>query len=306
MIPGVRVMRTINAHRKDVHGLAFAPDGGTLASVGGQSAAVSIWDVRTGEELHKLRGRADRGRAVACGPDGLIAAADSRNLVRVWRLPGGDPVARLALPACPAAVPNGEPRYVPADALGFLPTGKGLVTAAEHLRLWDLGPESPSFRECPTYHHGIQAIAVSADGARVAFASRVSIGCWWPGIGGCQPVVQVHAHVHALAFDPAGGELAAAHGYMVRVFDLDAARPRLDLAGHQGMVWKVSYTPDGSRLVTASSDGTVRFWDTRTGVCRGSFDWRAGKVRCVAVSPDGLTVASGGQDGRIVIADIEP
>jgi WD40 repeat protein len=140
----------------------------------------------------------------------------------------------------------------------------------------------------------------------VAFASRVSIECWWPATGGWQAIAQVRAQVHALAFDPTGGQLAAAHGYEVRVIDLDTARARLDLVGHQGMVWKVTYTPDGSRLVTASSDGTVRFWDARTGVCRGSFDWQAGKVRCVAVSPDGLTVASGGQDGRIIIADVDP
>lgn len=299
-------MRTINAHRKDVHGLAFAPDGRTLVSVGGQSAAVFVWDVRTGEQLHKLPGRKDRGRAVACGPGGLIAAADCQQFVRVWRLPDGEAVARIALPARVDPDPNDGPRYVAAYAVAFLPTGKGLITAAEHLRLWDFGPGGQAYRECPTYHHGFQAVAVAPDGARVAFASRVSIGCWWLGTGGCQPVAQVHTHVHALAFDPAGGELAAAHGYGVRVFDLDATRPRLELAGHQGMVWRVAYTPDGSRLVTASSDGTVRFWDARTGACRGSFDWQAGKVRCVAVSPDGLTVASGGQDGRIIIADVDP
>jgi WD40 repeat protein len=299
-------MRAISAHRKDVHGLAFAPDGRTLTSVGGQSAYVWVWNTRTGELVHKLPGRKDRGRAVACGPGGLVAAADCEKFVRVWRLPAGDVVARIALPAQATPDSNGELRYVAADDLAFLPAGKGLVTAAEHLRLWEFGPEKSSFRECPTYHHGIQAVAVSPDGARVAFASRVSIECWWPATGGWQSIAQVRGHVHALAFDPTGGELAAAHGYEVRVIDLDTARTRLDLVGHQGMVWKVAYTPDGSRLVTASSDGTVRFWDARTGVCRGSFDWQAGKVRCVAVSPDGLTVASGGQDGRIIIADVDP
>jgi len=297
-------MRTINAHRKDLHGLAFAPDGRTLASVGAQNAAVFIWNVRTGQAEHTLRFRRDRGRAVACGPDGLVAAADNRNLVRIWRLPAGDPVSRLTLPTRP--VPNEEPRDVPADDLAFLPTGKALITAAEHLRLWEFGPEGPSFRECPTYHHGFQAVAVSPDGTRVAFASRVSVGCWWPTTDTWQSVAQVQVHVRALAFGPAGQELAFAHGYAVRVIDLDTARTRLDLVGHQGMVWKVTYTPDGSRLVTASSDGTVRFWDARTGACRGSFDWQAGKVRCVAVSPDGLTVASGGQDGRIIISDVDP
>ena len=102
-------MRTFQAHRKDVHGLAFAPDGNTLASVGGQSAAVWVWNVRTGEREHKLPGRRDRGRAVACGPDGLVAAADSQRVVRVWRLPVGDPVARLDLPPRPAPDPNAEP-----------------------------------------------------------------------------------------------------------------------------------------------------------------------------------------------------
>jgi len=116
----------------------------------------------------------------------------------------------------------------------------------------------------------------------------------------------VPTYVHALAFDPAGRELAVAFGHAARVLDPADGRARLDLAGHQGMVWEVAYTPDGARLVTASSDGSVRFWDARTGACRGSFDWQGGKVRCVAVSPDGLTVASGGQDGRIVIADVDP
>src|SRR5262249_5112463 len=89
-------MRIIAAHRKDVHGLAFAPDGRTLASVGGQSAAVWVWDARTGELIRKLPGHRDRGRAVALSPDGkLVAAADDCNLVRVWRLSDGVPVAEI-------------------------------------------------------------------------------------------------------------------------------------------------------------------------------------------------------------------
>jgi WD40 repeat protein len=298
-------MRTVTAHRKDVHGLAFAPDGRTLVSVGGQSSAASVWDVRTGTLVCRLPGHRDRARAVACGPDGLVAVADSRNLVRVWRLPAGHLEARIALPPAAVVLPNREATYVPANQLAFLPTGKGLVTGAEHLRLWDLGTDDPPYRECLTYRHGIQAVAVSPDGSRVGFASSRFTGTWCPATGAWQTLAQVGARVHGVTFDPAGRELAVAFGYQTQVLDPDTGLARLDLAGHQGIVWTVTYTPDGSRLVTASSDGTVRFWDARTGACGGSFDWRAGKVRCVAVSPDGLTVASGGQDGRIVIADVE-
>jgi WD40 repeat protein len=41
---------------------------------------------------------------------------------------------------------------------------------------------------------------------------------------------------------------------------------RAILAGHSGPVRRVSYSPDGSRILTASLDGTARIWDARTGV----------------------------------------
>ena len=304
-------MRTFQAHRKDVHGLAFTPDGGGLASVGGQGHFAKVWDIRTGKEVHRLPGRRDRGRAVACGPGGLVAAAycavggpvaaADKNLVRVWRLPRGDLVAEIAFN-----------RYAPANDLAFLPDGTGLITASQEVRVWDLRVDDWTlkgdrpFVEPPTPHRRFHAACPSPDGTRVAFGSSAAVSLWWPATGAVRPVDTVRAQVHAVAFDPAGNELAVAFGHQVRVYDLDAGRARLELAGHEGMVWEVAYTPDGSRLVTASSDGSVRFWDARTGVCRGTFDWQAGRVRCVAVSPDGLTVASGGQDGRIVIADVEP
>src|SRR3954469_4058192 len=177
-IPGTRSMRTISAHRKDVHGLAFAPDGHTLVSVGGQSAAVSVWDARSGDEVLKLRGRRDRGRAVACGPDGLVAAADNRNLVRVWQLPKGDLVAEIAVN-----------RYSPAYDLAFLPDGTGLVTASQEVRVWDLRTadrdrtgERP-FVEPPTMHRWFHAACASPDGTRVAFGSLAAVSCWWPATG---------------------------------------------------------------------------------------------------------------------------
>jgi WD40 repeat protein len=298
-------MRTFQAHRKDVYGLAFAPDGHTLASVGGQSAAVSVWDLGTGELLHKLPGWRDMARVVARGPAGLIAAASSRtagrdpNLVRVWRLPAIEPLAEFVAES-------------KTFDLAFLPDGTGLVTASQEVRLWDLRVADHElkgdrpFVEPPTMNRWFHAAGVSPDGTRVAIGSLAAVSCWWPATGVVRQLDNVRAQIHAVTFDPTGRELAVAFGHQVRVYDLEASRGRLDLVGHQGMVWEAAYTPDGARLVTASSDGSVRFWDARTGAARGSFDWQAGKVRCVAVSPDGLTVASGGQDGRIVIADVDP
>ena len=39
----------------------------------------------------------------------------------------------------------------------------------------------------------------------------------------------------------------------------------LTLKGHTGAVTSASFSPDGSRIVTASGDKTAKVWDARTG-----------------------------------------
>jgi WD40 repeat protein len=37
------------------------------------------------------------------------------------------------------------------------------------------------------------------------------------------------------------------------------------LRGHEGSVFSAAFSPDGSRIVTASDDDTARIWDAATG-----------------------------------------
>jgi WD40 repeat protein len=71
---------------------------------------------------------------------------------------------------------------------------------------------------------------------------------------------------------------------------------RYELKGHSGAVYGVAYHPDGIILATAGIDGTVRFWDTATGMPLRVLRAHAKGVVSIAFSPDGARLATVGAD----------
>ena len=67
----------------------------------------------------------------------------------------------------------------------------------------------------------------------------------------------------------------------------------------------LAFTPDSAHLVTVSNDESARLWDTKTWKAVAGYEWQIGKLGCVAVSPDGMRMAAGGDSGKVVIWDVD-
>ncbi len=86
---------------------------------------------------------------------------------------------------------------------------------------------------------------------------------------------------------------------------LVASQVRAVLHGHDNVITGVTWSPEGSRLATASADRTARIWDTDTGSELAMLSGHDDCILSVAWSPDArrLATASCDQTARIWDAD---
>lgn len=76
------------------------------------------------------------------------------------------------------------------------------------------------------------------------------------------------------------------------------------LDGHKDEVKLVKFSPIDDLLVSASSDRTVRLWNTRTGKLQYVFEGHTDGVNTVDFSADGKVLASGADDCRICVWNV--
>jgi WD40 repeat protein len=104
---------------------------------------------------------------------------------------------------------------------------------------------------------------------------------------------------------PDGSRLFASRARRAVVFDADPLR----VAGTLGLPSKhfqaAAFTPGGRHLITVSNEATARLWDAATWEQSREYAWKAGPLKCVAVSPDGTLAAAGSSRGKVVVWDLD-
>ncbi len=83
------------------------------------------------------------------------------------------------------------------------------------------------------------------------------------------------------------------------------AKPGRTVLKHPDPVTSVACLPDGRRVISGSSDGTVRVWDLESGELLLTLEGHGGTVWAVAVTPDGRRAISGSEDGTVEVWDLD-
>jgi len=109
--------------------------------------------------------------------------------------------------------------------------------------------------------------------------------------------------VTSVRFTPDGKDLVSA-GWdsTIRFWDPSTGKELRRLEGHRHDqrhgVTGITFSPDGQLLASAGNDGTIQIQDLRTGKQQSMVAHESSAVACVAISPDGTMLASGGGGNR--------
>lgn len=269
--------RTFAGHTNAVVALDFDRAGDRLISASADKTAI-VWDVASGQPLHRLEGHTDAIRDIAFSIDERFIATASRDkTVRIWNADDGRLIHTLT------AHDEG------AEAVAFHPDGQTLATAGwdRSINYWNVksGERTMSI-EAGDF---TGALAFSPDGRLLASASR-SVQVRDAATG--RPLIEPPGHrgaVRAVAFSPDGRSLATAgEDRSLRIWDLATLADRQPLPAAKGYPETLAYSPDGRTL--ALNAGGVQLIDTSTWQVRQTLPTRD---KHLAYSSDGRWLAAG-------------
>ncbi|MBF0234067.1 MAG: caspase family protein [Desulfamplus sp.] len=218
-------------HKSIVLATAISPDGKLAATGGGENKEIYLWEINTGKIRQKLEGKGGTVQRVGFARDGKSIAwgktRESPNLFSEGSL---------------------EQSFNLREAGNNfnLSMGKELETDTDFIR----GKESMGSISIRTKNGKFYPTLQILKNNRVKHEiKRKKSGDYF----------------YCLTLTPDGKTIIAGTSWYLIAFDADTGKERHKFIGHTGVVWGVAVSPDGTTLVSGSSDQTVKLWDISTG-----------------------------------------
>jgi len=306
--------RRLSGHSGAVSTVLYSPKGSYLAS-GSLDNTVYLWNAETYQRLAVLKGHTDKVHSIAFSPDSLALATGSEDhTIQLWDVPTGKPKYK-------SPYHHDKPIY----SLSFLANGQKIVAGSGDDII--LCKPQTGRNTASVYSGSDPVISVnpSPDG-RLLVSSYGKSVCLstLPSFLIKTSTVILEGHtktVRAATFSHNGLYIASASDdHTIRIWNASGGLEIQPTATHKvtdnyavsalimsdsrtltgnlrGGVNTVAVSPDGTAIVSGSSDYSVRVWDAQASAARlPPLLGHTSLVRSIAISSDGQLIASGSDD----------
>ena len=294
----------LEGHGAPVRSVCFSADGKLVLS-GSHDNSVKIWDSETGHTLKTLHGHGSWVRSCTFSPDDrIVLSASHDKKAMLWNITDyqelrvlgrvlqghGDAVLAASFDRAGNSIVTAsrdrtartwdfatgaesrmfrEGHELLASNAAFFPDGKQLLTAAvdNTVRFWDVTSGTQIARLDKTGRAA--ALALAPSGKRILTGSDEKTAKLWDAETKAL-VKELKGHnkyevtAVAISLDEKWLLTADANGRGI-LWNAGTLEETHRLQSHTGKITAAAFLPDGSRLLTASSDKTVAQWDVATG-----------------------------------------
>jgi WD40 repeat protein len=326
-LPSGKIRHSHDGHQGSVHRIAFAPDGRSLVSTSWPDLDLRIWDLESQRTRCLVRAHQSRDHvttAMAFLPDGSgFISGGSDEFLRLWNQRSGTESRRFPLPGFVKST-NGH-RVV---AIRVAPDGKSVVAGSRTLERpetmtylsWDVatGRESWTRQESADRKASSPSPCLSPDGKRYACVTTGSELLLADVQSGQQlAAVRVGEVGHeSIAFSP-DGQLLAFTSYLLRqdapnrlsiqymrisVHEVPSLRELFSVPVQSG---RFIFSPD-SRTLAVAVGSRVEVHELASGKMRWTSPDTGTQCQSLDFTPDGKLLASGMENGSILVWDLTP
>lgn len=264
-----------------VTGLEVTQDG-RRAVTASRDSTLRIWDLESGQIVHRLAGHSDAVLRMAVSTSGSHAASLARDrTVRVWDLAVGKCIRGLASEDNVRAVTTHT-----SDPL-LLELGQQVVH--------DVTPSAIS-RDAE--------LAISPDGRYVILGDDTGVLCWDVSTGRVLKERFDDFIVVAIAIGLPGQAVLGSRTGWIKVWDLEAHTTVHTFVAHERQVLDIVINPSLQRLVTAGRDNRLRVWQLSDLTLAGMLEGADSGLDQVAIAPD-TQVAYSIYGDTVVASDLQ-